>query len=77
MCRPRDKIHRPQTRRRRENNEESLDKMKTLRQNLVKAYEVLEWLTRREQRKCNLVVSRRSCRTKALAKWNTMHRCTD
>ena len=67
-CRPRDKIHRPQTRRRRENNEESLDKMKTLRQNLVKAYEVLEWLTRREQRKCNLVVSRRSCRSNLLGK---------
>ena len=35
--------------------------MKTLRQNLVKAYEVLEWLTRREQRKCNLVVSSAGC----------------
>jgi hypothetical protein len=54
--RPRDKINRPQTRRRRENNEESLDKMRTLRQNLVKAYEVHEWLTRREARKYSLVV---------------------
>ena len=57
MCRPRDKIHRPQTRRRRENNEESLDKMRTLRTNLVRAYEVHEWLTRREARKYSLVVS--------------------
>ena len=56
VCRPRDKIHRPQTRRRRENTEESLEKMRLLRQNLVKAYEVLEWVTRREQRKCHLTV---------------------
>ena len=55
-CRPREKLHRPQTRRRRENNEESLDKMRTLRTNLVRAYEVHEWLTRREGRKYNLVV---------------------
>ena len=55
-CRPRDKIHRPQTRRRRENNEDSLDKMKMMRQNLVKAYEILEWVTRREQRKTHIVV---------------------
>lgn len=56
VCRPRDKIHRPQTRRRRENNEESLDKMRTLRTNLVKAYEVHEWLVRREAQKYSLVV---------------------
>ena len=55
-CRPREKQHRPQTRRRRENNEESLDKMRTLRTNLVRAYEVHEWLTRREGRKYSLVV---------------------
>lgn len=55
--RPRDKVHRPQTRRRRENNEESLEKMKLLRQNLVRGYEILEWVTRRESRKCNLAVS--------------------
>ena len=55
-CRPREKANRPQTRRRRVNDEESLDKMKTLRQNLVKAYEVHEWLTRREARKVQIVV---------------------
>lgn len=38
------------------NDEESLDKMKTLRQNMVKAYEVHEWLTRREARKVQIVV---------------------
>jgi len=32
--------------------------MRTLRQNLVKAYEVHEWLTRREARKYSLVVRR-------------------
>lgn len=57
--RPREKIHRPQTRRRRENNEDSLEKMQAIRRNLKKAYELLEYVTRREQRKCNLVVRKR------------------
>ncbi|EIE24666.1 hypothetical protein COCSUDRAFT_41002 [Coccomyxa subellipsoidea C-169] len=54
VFRPREKIHRPQTRRRRENNEDSLDKMQAIRKNMKKACEILEWLTRREQRKVNL-----------------------
>lgn len=59
ICRPREKIHRPQTRRRRENNEDSLDKMQAIRKNMKKACEILEWLMRREQRKVNLAV--RNC----------------
>ncbi|CAL8467691.1 g7229 [Coccomyxa elongata] len=54
VFRPREKIHRPQTRRRRENNEDSLEKMQAIRKNMKKACEILEWLTRREQRKVNL-----------------------
>lgn len=30
--------------------------MQAIRRNLKKAYELLEYVTRREQRKCNLVV---------------------
>lgn len=56
MGRPREKIHRPQTRRRRENNEDSLEKMQAIRKNMKKGCEILEWLTRREQRKVNLAV---------------------
>lgn len=56
--RPREKIHRPQTRRRRENNEDSVDKLKAIRANLVATRELAEALTRREQRKLNLLVGR-------------------
>ena len=56
MCRPREKIHRPQTRRRRENNEDSLEKMQAMRRNMKKAGEVLEALARREQKKAHLAV---------------------
>ena len=56
ICRPRERINRPQTRRRRENNEESLEKMQTIKQNLNKAMELLEYLVRRERRKRDLVV---------------------
>ena len=55
--RPRDKVHRPQTRKRRENNEESLEKMRQLRQNLLRGYELLAWVTRREEFKRNVAVS--------------------
>lgn len=56
VCRPREKIHRPQTRRRRENNEDSLEKMQAIRKNMKKACEILDWLTRREQKKVYLAV---------------------
>jgi len=71
--RPREKIHRPQTRRRRENNEDSVEKMQAIRRNLRKAYELLEFVTRREQRKCSLAVRARQrararcCETAAAA----------
>ncbi|KAK9843485.1 hypothetical protein WJX81_005242 [Elliptochloris bilobata] len=55
VFRPREKINRPQTRRRRENNEDSVDKMQAIRRNLKKAWELLEYVTRREERKRNLV----------------------
>jgi enhancer of polycomb-like protein len=58
LRRPREKIHRPQTRRRRENNEDSLEKMQAMRRNLRKAGEALEWVTRREQKKAHLAVRR-------------------
>ena len=58
VCSAREKINRPQTRRRRENNEDSVDKMQAIRRNLKKAWELLEYVTRREERKRSLVVRR-------------------
>ena len=55
-CRPREKVNRPQTRRRRENTDDSLEKMRLIQANLGKAHEILETILRREQRKANLVV---------------------
>ncbi len=49
--RPREKIHRPQTRRRKEAPGEALDKMKMLRANLLKSRDMLEALNRRERKK--------------------------
>lgn len=54
--RPREKIHRPQTRRRRDNNEESIDKLKTIRANLAATRDLCEAVARREQRKLNIMV---------------------
>ena len=54
--RPREKIHRPQTRRRRENNVDSLEKMQLIRRNMKHAAEVLDVVTRREQRKAHIAV---------------------
>lgn len=56
MRRTREKIHRPQTRRRRENNEDSLDKMQQMRKNIRKAVDLMEHLVRREQKKLNIAV---------------------
>ena len=56
-CRAREKVHRPQTRRRRENNEDSLDKMQQMRKNIRKAVEIMEHLVRREHKKLHIAVS--------------------
>ena len=50
-------MHRPQTRRRRENNEDSLDKMQQMRKNIRKAVEIMEHLVRREHKKLHIAVS--------------------
>ena len=55
--RAREKVHRPQTRRRRENNEDSLDKMQQMRKNIRKAVEIMEHLVRREHKKLHIAVS--------------------
>lgn len=52
--RPREKIHRPQTRRRKEAPGEALEKMRAMRQNLLKSRELIESLTRRERKKGNI-----------------------
>ena len=56
VCRAREKVHRPQTRRRRENNEDSLDKMQQMRKNIRKAVEIAEHLVRREHKKLHIAV---------------------
>eukprot|EP00884_Botryococcus_braunii_P014681 jgi/Botrbrau1/23213/Bobra.0041s0057.1 len=56
VFRPRDRIHRPQTRRRRENNEDSLDKLRQIQQNLAAAKDLLKEIVKREQRKTQIVV---------------------
>jgi enhancer of polycomb-like protein len=58
LCRrPRERIHRPQTRRRRENNVDSLDKLRMIRENVLKALDIFECLVKRERKKRDLVVS--------------------
>ena len=54
--RPREKMHRPQTRRRRDQADDSLDKLRQLRSNLGRARELLDTLARREQRKAHVLV---------------------
>ena len=56
--RPREKTHRPQTRRRRDQADDSLDKLRQLRSNLGRARELLDTLARREQRKAHVLVRR-------------------
>jgi hypothetical protein len=56
MCRPRERLHRPQTRRRRENNEDSLEKMKMIQANVHKGLDLFEMLVKRERKKRDLVV---------------------
>lgn len=49
-------MHRPQTRRRRDQADDSLDKLRQLRSNLGRARELLDTLARREQRKAHVLV---------------------
>lgn len=58
-CRTREKINRPQTRRRRDNSDELLDKMRVLKDNLVSARGIMDEVVRRERRKRDLAVSTR------------------
>lgn len=55
--RTREKINRPQTRRRRDNSEELLDKLRLLKDNLVSARAIMDEVVRRERRKRDLAVS--------------------
>lgn len=55
--RTREKINRPQTRRRRDNSEELLDKMRLLKDNLAAARGIMDEVVRRERRKRDLAVS--------------------
>lgn len=50
-------MNRPQTRRRRENSAECLDKMRTMRENIYKALEMAELALFREKRKREMYVS--------------------
>lgn len=51
MFRPREKTHRPQTRRRRENNPDSLDKLNMIADNIKMALQLFELVVKRERRK--------------------------
>lgn len=55
VFRPRERQNRAQTRRRRENNEDSLEKLKMIRNNLIKGLDVFELLVRRERKKRDMV----------------------
>lgn len=56
-CRTREKVNRPQTRRRRDNSDELLDKLRMLRDNLAAAKVIMDDVVRRERRKRDLAVS--------------------
>ncbi|GLC38898.1 hypothetical protein PLESTB_000459500 [Pleodorina starrii] len=51
VFRPRERVNRPQTRRRRENTQDCLDKMRQIRESMLKSLEMTELLTFREARK--------------------------
>lgn len=51
VFRPRDRVHRPQTRRRRENNPESLDKLTLIKQNIEDGLSLFELIVKRERKK--------------------------
>lgn len=54
--RAREKVNRPQTRRRRDNSDELMDKMRLLQTNLSGAKQIMEEVVRRERRKRDLAV---------------------
>jgi hypothetical protein len=56
LCRPRDKVNRPQTRRRRENTEDCYDKLKQMKDNLTAVRSIVDEIVRRERRKRDLMV---------------------
>lgn len=53
-------MNRPQTRRRRENTQDCLDKLRQIRESMLKALELTELLVFREARKRDIQVSRRA-----------------
>mmetsp|Transcript_10442 Transcript_10442/g.29715 ORF Transcript_10442/g.29715 Transcript_10442/m.29715 type:complete len:525 (-) Transcript_10442:261-1835(-) len=55
VFRPRERVNRPQTRRKRENDMTSYEKMKAMQQNLQSSVELMEQLIRREYKKRDLV----------------------
>lgn len=55
VFRPREKANRPQQRRRRENSHECLDKMRSMREDLLHALQVSELLVLREKKKRDIV----------------------
>lgn len=55
VFRPRDRVHRPQTRRRRENNTDSLDKLTLIKQNIEDGLSLLELVVKRERKKRDMV----------------------
>ena len=57
FSRPRERIHRPQTRRRRETNEDAMEKLKLIEANMKKSLDLCEWVLRRERKKRDLAVS--------------------
>jgi hypothetical protein len=54
-CRSRERPNRPQTRRRRENNADSLDKLTMIADNIKMAMELFELIVRRERKKRDLM----------------------
>lgn len=59
-CRPREKVNRPQTRRRRENTADCQEKLRLMRDHLIKAMEIVELLHYREAKKRDVHVSGRA-----------------
>ena len=73
--RAREKHRGPQTRRRRENTVGCLDKLRTIRDNLMGAMEVAEMLVLREKKKREMLVSGGHLGGTARCKWG-IHRVT-
>lgn len=56
-CRPREKVNRPLTRRRRENSVDCLEKLRTIHENILHAMEITELMVMRERKKRDIYVS--------------------